>query len=90
MLLRQLNTLSDCFLHSLDHLCLLKLQLPKLLLFDLDHLLLGHHFLVQTLLIAQFTQFCVQKLALLEVASLLSNGFGFLKVSSHLQLLGLD
>jgi len=90
MLLCQLNALSNCFLHSLNHLGFFQLQLPKFFLFYLDHLLLRHHFLVQALLIAQFAQFCIQELALLEMTSLLSDGFGFLEVSSHLQLLGLD
>ena len=90
MLLRQLNTLSDCFLHSLDHLRFFQLQLPKFLLLNRDHLLLTHHFLVQTLLIAQLAQFSIQELALFEVASLLSDGFCLLEVSGHLQLLGFN
>ena len=90
MLLRQLNTLRDCFLHSLDHLRFLQLQLPKFLLLNRNHLLLTHHFLVQVLLIAQLAQFSIQELALLKVAPLLSDGFGLLEVSGHLQLLGLN
>jgi len=90
MLLRQLNTRRDCFLHSLDHLRFLQLQLPEFLLLNRNHLLLTHHFLVQTLLIAYFAQFSIQELALLEVAPLLSDSFGLLEVSGHLQLLSFN
>jgi hypothetical protein len=84
VLLCQLNTLRYRFLHFLDHLRFFELQLTKLFLLQLYHLLLRHHFLVQILLVAQLAQLCVQELTLLEMVSLLANSFGFLKVPGHL------
>jgi len=86
MLLLQLHTLRDCLLHSLNHLCLFQLQLTKFVLFDLDHLLLGKHFLVQVLLMTELTQLGIQELALLQLVSVLPTGLCFLKVFRHLML----